>query len=69
MPSGQVHILGADACELVHYGMSLVKEKVTIFSVITTIYTAITFHELFKEAAKNGNSKLKYGLEWHAMFF
>jgi Ca2+-binding EF-hand superfamily protein len=62
-----VHIVGSDACELVHYGMSLVKEKVTIFSVITTIFTAVTFHELFKEAASNGNSKLKYGLEWHAI--
>merc|ERR1712118_518464 len=62
-----VHIVGTDACELVHYGMSLVKEKVTIFAVITTIFTAVSFHELFKEAATNGNSNLKYGLEWHTI--
>jgi hypothetical protein len=26
-----VHIIGEDACELVHYGMSLVQTKSTIF--------------------------------------
>jgi Ca2+-binding EF-hand superfamily protein len=60
-----VHILGEDACELVHYGMDLVAQGVSIFKVMTTCFTAVTFHELFKEAALNGNSKLEFGLEWH----
>jgi len=60
-----VHILGEDACELVHYGMDLVTQGVSIFKVMTTCYTAVTFHELFKEAALDGNSKLEFGLEWH----
>jgi len=60
-----VHILGEDACELVHYGMDLVCQGVTIFQVMTTCFTAVTFHELFKEAALDGNSKLEFGLEWH----
>merc|ERR1719359_2094108 len=60
-----VHILGDDACELVHYGMDLVVQGVTIFKVMTTCYTAVTFHELFQEAALNANSKLEFGLEWH----
>jgi len=60
-----VHILGEDACELVHYGMDLVKQEVSIFQVMTTCFTAVTFHELFKEAALDGNSKLEFGLEWH----
>lgn len=60
-----VHILGEDACELVHYGMDLVVQGVNIFKVMTTCFTAVTFHELFKEAALNGNSKLEFGLEWH----
>jgi len=60
-----VHILGEDACELVHYGMDLVCQGVSIFKVMTTCFTAVTFHELFKEAALNGNSKLEFGLEWH----
>ena len=29
-----VHIIGTDACELVHYGMDLVEKKATIFDVI-----------------------------------
>jgi NAD(P) transhydrogenase len=60
-----VHILGEDACELVHYGMDLVCQGVSIFKVMTTCFTAVTFHELFKEAALDGNSKLEFGLEYH----
>jgi NAD(P) transhydrogenase len=60
-----VHILGDDACEMVHYGMDLVCQGVSIFKVMTTCFTAVTFHELFKEAALNGNSKLEFGMEWH----
>jgi pyruvate/2-oxoglutarate dehydrogenase complex dihydrolipoamide dehydrogenase (E3) component len=45
-----VHIIGTDACELVHYGMDLVEKQATIFDVIGTLFTAVTFHELFKEA-------------------
>ena len=59
-----VHIIGTDACELVHYGMDLVDREATIFDVIGTLFTAVTFHELFKEAALNGNSKLQYGIQW-----
>ena len=59
-----VHIIGTDACEMVHYGMSLVEKEATIFDLIGTLFTAVTFHELFKEAAFNGNSKLEYGIEW-----
>mmetsp|Transcript_84944 Transcript_84944/g.162551 ORF Transcript_84944/g.162551 Transcript_84944/m.162551 type:complete len:870 (-) Transcript_84944:276-2885(-) len=60
-----VHILGDDACEMVHYGMDLVKQEVSIFQVMTTCFTAVTYHELFKEAAMHGNSMLEFGLEWH----
>jgi len=60
-----VHILGEDACELVHYGMDLVKQEVSIFTVMTTCFTVVTFHELFREAALNGNEQLEFGLEWH----
>merc|ERR1711968_263946 len=59
-----VHIIGTDACELVHYGMDLVEQKATIFDVIGTLFTAVTFHELFKEAALDGNSKLQFGIQW-----
>jgi NAD(P) transhydrogenase len=60
-----VHILGDDACEMIHYGMDLVTEEVPIFKVMTTCFTAVTFHELFKEAALAGNNQLEFGMEWH----
>jgi NAD(P) transhydrogenase len=60
-----VHILGDDACEMIHYGMDLVTEGVSIFKVMTTCFTAVTFHELFKEAALAGNAMLEFGVEWH----
>ena len=59
-----VHIIGRDACELVHYGMDLVMQKSSIFDVITTLFTAVTFHELYQIAALNGNGKLEFGLQW-----
>lgn len=62
-----VHIIGKDACELVHYGMDLVTKKATIFDVIGTLFTAVTFHELFKEAALNGDSKLEFGIQWQGI--
>jgi hypothetical protein len=62
-----VHMIGADACELVHYGMDLVEQQVTIFTLISTLFTAVTYHELFKEAALNGNSKLAFGAQWQAI--
>ena len=42
---------GTDACELIHYGMELVNVRRSIFDVISTLFTAVTFHELFKFAA------------------
>jgi NAD(P) transhydrogenase len=62
-----VHMIGADACELVHYGMDLVEQKVSIFTLCSTLYTAVTYHELFKEAALDGNSKVAYGAQWQTI--
>jgi hypothetical protein len=55
--------------QLVHYGMNLVAKRATLFDVISTVFTAVTFHELFKEAALNGNDKLEFGLEWQELLF
>lgn len=62
-----VHMIGADACELVHYGMDLVEQEVTIYALISTLFTAVTYHELFKEAALNGNSKVAFGAQWQSI--
>lgn len=46
-----VHICGDDACELVHYGMELVRAKRTLSDVVKNLYSAVTFHELYRIAA------------------
>mmetsp|Transcript_7162 Transcript_7162/g.15145 ORF Transcript_7162/g.15145 Transcript_7162/m.15145 type:complete len:682 (+) Transcript_7162:137-2182(+) len=63
-----VHIIGKEAAEMVHYGMALVKARTSIFEILKTVYTAVTFHELFKEAALDANSKLDFGVEWQEIF-
>lgn len=49
-----VHICGEDACELVHYGMELVKSKRTVYDLTSTLYSAVTFHEMYRIAAMAG---------------
>jgi len=46
-----VHICGDDACELIHYGMELVKTERTIDDVLSNLYSAVTFHEMYRIAA------------------
>jgi len=46
-----VHICGDDACELIHYGMELVKAQRTIDDVLSNLYSAVTFHEMYRIAA------------------
>eukprot|EP00529_Nitzschia_sp_RCC80_P014261 CAMPEP_0113486126 /NCGR_PEP_ID=MMETSP0014_2-20120614/24836_1 /TAXON_ID=2857 /ORGANISM="Nitzschia sp." /LENGTH=722 /DNA_ID=CAMNT_0000379789 /DNA_START=36 /DNA_END=2201 /DNA_ORIENTATION=- /assembly_acc=CAM_ASM_000159 len=48
-----VHICGEDACELIHYGMELVKSRRTIEDLNNSLYSAVTFHEMYKIAAQN----------------
>jgi len=62
------HLIGKEAAEMVHYGMALVKDGTSIFEILQTVYTAVTFHELFKEAALDANSKLDFGVEWQEIF-
>ena len=62
-----VHIVGDDAAEMIHYGMLLVQSGATLGSVITTVYVAVTYHELFKVAALDGNAKLEFGLQWQTI--
>ena len=44
---------GEDACELIHYGMELVKARRTIEDLNNSLYSAVTFHEMYKIAAQN----------------
>jgi len=63
-----VHLIGKESAELVHYGMALVKAKTTVAEILRTVYTAVTFHELFKEAALNANASMEFGVEWEQIF-
>uniref|UniRef100_A0A7S1UT27 NAD(P)(+) transhydrogenase (Si-specific) n=1 Tax=Grammatophora oceanica TaxID=210454 RepID=A0A7S1UT27_9STRA len=54
-PAGRilgVHICGDDACELIHYGMELVKARRTIKDLTASLYSAITYHEMYRIAAQ-----------------
>ena len=46
-----VHICGDDACELIHYGMEIVKSRRNIFDVANSLYSAVTYHEMYRIAA------------------
>jgi len=48
-----VHICGEDACELIHYGMELVKTKRTVTDVASSLFSAVTYHEMYQIAAKS----------------
>ena len=43
-----VHICGEDACELIHYGMELVKTRRTVTDVVNSLYSAVTYHEMYR---------------------
>jgi len=47
-----VHICGDDACELIHYGMELVKARRTVGDVTNELYSAVTYHEMYRIAAR-----------------
>lgn len=49
-----VHICGDDACELIHYGMELVKGRRTIMEISQAMFSAVTFHEMYRIAALAG---------------
>lgn len=54
-PAGRilgVHICGEDSCEMVHYGMEVVKAGRTIMDLNNSMYSAVTFHELYRIAAQ-----------------
>ncbi len=53
-----VHIMGHNATELIHYGMSLVRNEKTLDYVIGTVFNYPTLHDLFKYASYDGLGNL-----------
>ncbi|HHP7245873.1 MAG TPA: FAD-dependent oxidoreductase [Elainellaceae cyanobacterium] len=47
-----VHIIGAEACELIHYGAALMQAKATLQDIADAGYAAITYHNLYRQAAE-----------------
>jgi NAD(P) transhydrogenase len=47
-----VNIIGASACELIHYGATLMKARATLQDVADAGYAAITYHCLYQQAAE-----------------
>jgi len=45
-----VHACVDDAYELIHYEMVLIREKRTVNDVVNNLYSAVTFHELYRIA-------------------
>ncbi len=53
-----VHIIGHIASELIHYGMTLVEDKKTLYQLIGQVFNYPTLHDLYKYAAYDGLSTL-----------
>ncbi len=51
-----VHVIGHIATEIVHYGLTLVEEKKTLYDVIGTVFNFPTLHDLYKYTAYDGLS-------------
>lgn len=65
-----VHIVGALATELIHYGVTLVREKKTLQFLISEAFNYPTLHEAYKYAAYDGLGALSgYKLKKHRTQF
>lgn len=53
-----VHIIGRIATEIIHYGLSIVKDEKTVDQVIATVFNYPTLHDLYKYACYDGLSNL-----------
>lgn len=53
-----VHMIGALATEIIHYGMLLVNKKSSIRELITHVFNFPTLHDLYKRAAYDAHGKI-----------
>jgi NAD(P) transhydrogenase len=54
-----VHVIGAIACEMIHFGMLLVENKNSLLDLINVVVNYPTLHDLYKYAAYDGLSNLR----------
>lgn len=62
-----VHIFGDDACELIHFGTTLVQERKSLSDILAICYAAVTYHELYKLAALDAIKLLRCE-GWRALY-
>jgi len=53
-----VHVIGNIATELIHYGVAVVEEKMTLYDLIGRVFNFPTLHDLYKYAAYDGLSTI-----------
>mmetsp|Transcript_31544 Transcript_31544/g.90461 ORF Transcript_31544/g.90461 Transcript_31544/m.90461 type:complete len:1252 (+) Transcript_31544:132-3887(+) len=54
-----VHLFGESSCELVNYGAELVNEGITVFQVLHFVFPAVTYHQLYHQAAAEAKLRFK----------
>jgi NAD(P) transhydrogenase len=54
-----VHVIGRSAHEIIHYGMHLVEDRVTLGKVVGSVFNGSTLHELYTYAALDAVYKLR----------
>ena len=62
-----VHIFGDDACELIHFGTTLVQEGKGLADILAVCFAAVTYHELYKLAALDAAATLQEDA-WRALY-
>jgi NAD(P) transhydrogenase len=54
-----VHIVGPLACEMIHYGISLIENHRTVHQIIATVFNYPTLHDLYKYASYDALGNLR----------
>jgi len=62
-----VHAYGEDACELIHFGTTLVQGGKCLADVTAVCFAAVTYHELFKLAARDAITTLQ-SQAWRSIY-
>lgn len=56
-----VHIFGQTAGEIINYGAELLNDGLTIFRVLHFVFPAVTYHQLYREAAAEAKVRMMGG--------
>jgi len=62
-----VHVFGDDACELIHFGTTLVQGGKSLSDILALCFAAVTYHELFKLAARDAIATMQKDA-WRSLY-